>query len=335
MSDVTAPPDAASMPDPGDELISRVQGSPDRDTFFRTGRQSVGELERALAIVGRSLDSFESVLDFGCGCGRMLLWMEELGRTRKLHGTDIDAEAVAWCQQHLPFASVVVNNADPPLPYPDGAFDLIFNQSVFTHIDERRQDAWLSELQRVTRPGGFVVLTTHGEVALAADGWGIRERLESDGIVFLHSIYPSDYALPAWYQVTYHAPWYVFEHWGRWFEIRAYIPGGVLNHQDHILLERTPTDRPPGRPLGARPPRSSAPPAPHAVSAALGAVFNSRTNAAFAPSRFGLAGRLIRRLALRGMRPYSAHEDTFDRAVIDAINTLESVVDAERTHNQS
>lgn len=320
------------MPDPGDELISRVQGSPDREAFFRTGRESLGELERTLAIVGRPLDSFESILDFGCGCGRMLLWMEELGRTCKLHGTDIDAEAVAWCQQHLPYTSVVVNDAGPPLPYPDDAFDLIFNQSVFTHIDERRQDAWLSELQRVTRPGGLVVLTTHGEIALGADSWGIRGRLESDGIVFVDNVYPSDYALPRWYQVTYHAPWYVFEHWGRWFEIRAYVPGGVLGSQDHILLERTSTDRPPRRPLGARPPRSSPPWAPQAISAALDDAFSSRMNAGLAPSRFGWAGKLARRLALRAMRPYSAHEDDFDRAVIHAIGKLEKAV--ERDNNQ-
>ena len=110
------------MPVPGEELISRVAGGPDLASFFWSGQQSVCDLERTLAIAGRSLDSFESILDFGCGCGRMLLWMEEIGRSRMLYGTDIDPDAIAWCRTHIPYAEVSVNSADPPLPYDDGSF---------------------------------------------------------------------------------------------------------------------------------------------------------------------------------------------------------------------
>jgi SAM-dependent methyltransferase len=321
MSHVFMPPEAATMPDPGDDLIARVVGAPDRTWFFWTGREFVRELERTLAIAGRPLDSFESILDFGCGCGRMLLWMAEHGQRDALHGTDIDAEAIAWCRDHVPYAAVTVNDADPPLPYPDGAFDLVYNHSVFTHVDERRQDAWLTELQRVTRPGGLLVLSTHGEVALGQDDWGIRDRLEREGIVFIDNLFPPDFPLPKWYQNTYHAPWYVFEHWGRWFEIRGYVPGGALNVQDHVLLERRADDAPVRQPLAARPP-TTAP--------ALAAARADRDAAAGAPSRFGTAGQLARRAALRAMRPYSAHEDRFDAAVAAAIAEL-----TQATHEQA
>ena len=255
MFDVTMPREAATMPDPGDDLISRVLGGADRTWFYWTGRESVRELERILRVAGRALGSFESILDFGCGCGRMLLWMEELGRKRALHGTDIDADAIAWCRENVAYVDVTVNDADPPLPCPDDAFDLVFSHSVFTHVDEQRQDAWLSELQRVTSPGGFLVLSTHGEVALGDDVWRIRGRLEDEGIVFIDDVFGPEYPLPDWYQRTFHAPWYVFEHWGRWFEIRAYVPGGALEFQDHILLQRRAGDAPPRRPLDARPRR--------------------------------------------------------------------------------
>ena len=255
VSQASMPSEAANMPDPGDDLIERVVGGPDHTWFYWTGRESVREIERTLAIADRSLDSFQSILDFGCGCGRMLLWMEELGQTRALHGTDIDAEAIAWCREHIPYAKLSVNDGDPPLPFADGTFDLIFNHSVFTHIDERRQDAWLAELHRVIQPGGFLVLSTHGEVALGEDPWGIRDGLESEGIVFMDGVIAPDFPLPDWYQNTYHAPWYVFEHWGQWFEIRGYVPGGALGVQDHILLERAPENSSPRVPLAARPSR--------------------------------------------------------------------------------
>ena len=251
---VTMPPEAVLMPDPGGELISRAVGGADRAWFYWTGRESVRELERTLGIAGRTLDSLESILDFGCGCGRMLLWMRELGRRRALYGTDIDADAIDWCREHVPYADLSVNDPDPPLVHPDGAFELVFGHSVFTHLDERRQDAWLSELSRVTSPGGLLVLSTQGEVALGDDVWGIRERLEDEGIVFIDNVFGPEYPLPGWYQTTYHAPWYVFEHWARWFEIRAYIPAGALGVQDHILLQRRASDAPSRPPPAAPPP---------------------------------------------------------------------------------
>jgi SAM-dependent methyltransferase len=330
MPDVSMPPEAASMPDPGEALISRVAGGPDRAAFFWSGRESVRELERTLAITGRSLDSFESILDFGCGCGRMLLWMEELGRTRALHGTDIDAEAIAWCREHIPYARTGVNEADPPLDYPDGAFDLVFNHSVFTHIDERRQDLWLSELHRVTRAGGFLVLSVHGELALPRDAWSIRDRLERDGIAFIHDSLPPDFPLPDWYQTTFHAPWYVLEHWGRWFEIRGYIPGGDLGLQDHVLLERREDGVEPRTPLAARRPVAASAATERRVAVALASARANRDAAASASSRFGALGRLGRRLALRAIRPYSAHEDSFDDAVAASLTELTRTAEQHR-----
>ena len=93
-------------------------------------------------------------------------------------------------------------------------------------------------------PGGFLVLSTHADVALRDDVWGIRERLQNEGIVFIDHVFGPEYPLPDWYQRTFHARWYVFEHWGRWFEIRAYLPGGALGFQDQILLERRAHDAP-------------------------------------------------------------------------------------------
>jgi SAM-dependent methyltransferase len=48
----------------------------------------------------------------------------------------------------------------PHVPFEDRTFDLIYCGSVFTHISELAE-AWLLELRRILRPGGYVYVTIH------------------------------------------------------------------------------------------------------------------------------------------------------------------------------
>ena len=58
---------------------------------------------------------------------------------------DINPKAVEWCRSHLDFAEVALNEIEPPLPYPAQMFDFVYALSVFTHLDEDLQHAWLRE----------------------------------------------------------------------------------------------------------------------------------------------------------------------------------------------
>ena len=97
------------------------------------------------------------MLDFGCGCGRTIMWFA--GKKVKFDGTDIDSEAIQWCHNNLKFAKFAVNDIMPPLEYEDSKFDLIYSMSVFTHLDEYRQFQWLIELKRVLREDGILIIT--------------------------------------------------------------------------------------------------------------------------------------------------------------------------------
>ena len=109
-----------------------------------------------------ALDDLGAILDFGCGCGRVLRHWSSLNRAR-VFGTDYNPTLVQWCHQHLPFADVTVNQIAPPLAYQNAQFDLVYAFSVFTHLTEDLQVPWMNELSRVLRPGGHVLLSTHGE----------------------------------------------------------------------------------------------------------------------------------------------------------------------------
>lgn len=290
--------DTASLPWPGDELAFRVAGGTDREHFYRSGMQSVEDINAMLALAGKSMGDHQQLLDFGCGCGRIMLWLADLAPGRELHGVDIDERAIAWAQENLPFATFKANQPLPPLDYPDGTFDLVFNHSVFTHIDEDYQDQWLAELRRVTRPGGHLVLSVHGDKAfqayeggmraLGVDPEEIRATLESRGIAHVKQDNFVGGPFPDFYHSTFHAPWYVHEHWGQYFSVVGYAAGRSLGFQDFVLLERTADPRPRRR---LRAPAAAAAPAAEGVTPAMSAIEEwARTSPLAEPAR-----RLVRR----------------------------------------
>jgi SAM-dependent methyltransferase len=157
---------------PPPRLRSLVGGTPNAAWFVAAGRSSASALRAAALRRGFDLDDpAVTVLDFGCGCGRTSRHWR-----RPIHGTDIRPELVAWCQQNLP-GEYTVNAPEPPTPYPDSSFDVVYAVSVFTHLTLDRQRRWLAEFARIIRPGGVLLLTTHGD-RLAAEALSEAELRE-------------------------------------------------------------------------------------------------------------------------------------------------------------
>jgi SAM-dependent methyltransferase len=328
----------SAIPLPPDELIDRVVtgftndlAEENRALFLDTGRRSLGDLERALAAVCDTLSAHDRILDFGCGCGRIVRWMKELADGRTIAGTDIDARAIAWASSNLSFARFEVNEALPPTRYRDGEFDLIVNHSVFTHLDERHQDLWLAELERITAPGGALVLSVHGAYSFQATERELepgsilrrewRARLERDGILHVTEDSFIGSSFPDFYHTTFHAPWYVLEHWSRWFEVLAYLPRSSLGHQDQVVLRRRGDADEGVAAIRARPRATAEPPgaAPHAPPPTAPPAALPMP---IAPSRFGYLGLLARRAIFRAARPVLHAQGEVDRSFAEAISAL-------------
>jgi SAM-dependent methyltransferase len=178
-------------------------------------------LRDALTLVGRPLSTFESVLDLGCGCGRVLRWFQEEARTTRFHGSDISGSAIEWNRRHMPFARFDVNGKEPPLAHPDGSFDLVIAVSVVTHLSEELQLAWLAELKRVLRPGGLLLMTVLGDDSS-------EQRLTGRDLE----------AYRAKGQDAFHSRAYVERVWSRFLPLRAYLRNGPMYVQDLVVLEK-------------------------------------------------------------------------------------------------
>jgi ubiquinone/menaquinone biosynthesis C-methylase UbiE len=123
----------------------------------------------------------------------------------------------------------------PPSELESDSFDLVYAISVFTHLDERMQFAWLGELQRVTKPTGYVLLTVHGKHYQLQQPPEIQRRIET-GFYFLETA-PATAGLPSFYRAAFHNKEYVLRDWHRFFHTIAYKEQGV-DHQDLVLCRK-------------------------------------------------------------------------------------------------
>ncbi len=157
---------ADGLPIPPAKLIVLVTGSGDSAWYTEGGKLAAQSICEALGAVGLSVTQFESMLDFGCGCGRVLRhWRPITGAA--LYGTDQNKELVEWCRRNLPFAKCQSNTLEPRLDYADGMFEFAYALSVFTHMPEGLQKPWMDELRRILRPGGHLLITTQGDEFLS------------------------------------------------------------------------------------------------------------------------------------------------------------------------
>jgi SAM-dependent methyltransferase len=158
--DAAVPPGAARPVPPRDQWISRKYGTTPEE-YLASGQRDTREMLDVLDGAGVSIDALGHILEFGCGDGRMIRWLEHLAGDREVWGTDIDAGRIIWCKQNLspPFRFITTTTV-PHLPFEDRHFGFIYAGSVFTHIDDLA-DTWFAELRRILRPGGKLFVTVH------------------------------------------------------------------------------------------------------------------------------------------------------------------------------
>lgn len=106
----------------------------------------------------------ETVLDLGCGAGEFSEALLTAGAMPI--GVDVAREALRRAQERLPGADLRLWRDGEPLPLEDGSVDAVWAGEVIEHVADVAR--WLSEVRRVLRPRGALLLTTphHGPLTL-------------------------------------------------------------------------------------------------------------------------------------------------------------------------
>ncbi len=132
------------------------------------------DFERRLAFLLARVPAGARVLDVGCGEARFAEAL--LQRGARVAGIDVAEEPLRRARARRPELALDLRCVAPVGPWPleDVSFDVVWAGEVIEHVADTA--GWLSEVRRVLRSGGALVLSTPTHGRLARLRLGLSER---------------------------------------------------------------------------------------------------------------------------------------------------------------
>lgn len=166
---------------------SRTAKKLDELTFWKIVRSKEGDLSNRSFVTyytdhfGVDLSFYQGkrILDLGCGPRGSLEWADMAAERVGLDPLVNDYRRLGIDRHKMTYVSAPAED----IPFATGHFDIVTSFNSLDHVDDL--DAVLSEIGRVTKPGGALLLITEVNHAPTISepqsfSWGITDRLESE-----------------------------------------------------------------------------------------------------------------------------------------------------------
>ncbi|MFZ2112421.1 MAG: class I SAM-dependent methyltransferase [Solirubrobacteraceae bacterium] len=116
-----------------------------------------------VAAAGERTGRIQRVLDIGCGEGHFAAALLRAGA--EVIAVDVAAEPLRRAHSRHPVLDLRLVECEAPLPLQDTSFDVVWAGETIEHVADTAQ--WLSELRRVLRSDGLLLISTpdHGPLS--------------------------------------------------------------------------------------------------------------------------------------------------------------------------
>ena len=108
-------------------------------------------LEDCLDAIVNSLIA-TSILEIGCGMGRLTEAITEAAPSCQLHGIDISEEMLKLTPKQTKVKYKLCDGKK--IPYPDESFESVYSMLTFQHVDAETMQSYIKETYRVLKDNG-------------------------------------------------------------------------------------------------------------------------------------------------------------------------------------
>jgi ubiquinone/menaquinone biosynthesis C-methylase UbiE len=170
---------------------------------------SSGEFDyKRLIVDDLMIDSQDTILDIGCGTGRMTEFMAK--DFKKVIGVDISGEMIRQARIRMKdWPNLELFETDGNIfPIPDNSVNIAFSYIVFQHIKTKEMvESNFKEVYRVLKPGGLFKVLLRADRPDNMDKWwngvnydeeGIDDLCRMTGFNLLKLEYVKNYAIWVW-----------------------------------------------------------------------------------------------------------------------------------------
>jgi SAM-dependent methyltransferase len=227
------------------------------------------EIRRITELQNKRINKKTTFLDFACGYGRMTRFFMKDIFPGNLYGSDVTEEFINLCKntfcinynKKMLWKSIEIkfdiNNPFPPLKYENKTFDIIMAYSLFSHLSEDAHIAWLREFLRILKTDGLIFLTIRQQNFLTdlkklsisnnisdyerkmIEKFGntsIKKRFDNGEYIYSPS--GGGYKLTNdFYGDTVIPNQYIYNKWGKWFDIIEHYDDSSRLMQAFICLK--------------------------------------------------------------------------------------------------
>ena len=190
--------------------------------------------------------SNKKLLDFGCGWGRFSRLFMQVVNPENIYGVDVDRALVQSCGELLSKERFSELGETGRISHDDGYFDLVFANSVFSHLSLDVHERSMAEIARVMKKGGAGIITIMGDRQIDKIFSGgnphlkqmigsydsVKSRLDSGEVAYI----PLDKAWPD-YGLIFFPEGYLERLWDKHFRVNE-ISRDHGGSQDIYFVER-------------------------------------------------------------------------------------------------
>ena len=133
------------------------------ENMLRGAFKLYSHVKAAAARNNSSLNANTRVLDFGCGWGRIARFFLREVDKKNLYGAEAVPALAQACNETFESDQFLTIDQQGTLPFEDKQFDLVFANSVFSHLTLELNLHWLTEIHRVLDSKGMAMLTIINE----------------------------------------------------------------------------------------------------------------------------------------------------------------------------